>query len=51
MGVPFDPSILLNETNEHADILFARMALYFKGLNLECSAFLPLGPFRRAVRL
>ena len=40
MGVPFDPSILLNETNEHADILFARMALYFKGLNLRCSAFL-----------
>ena len=39
MGVPFDPSILLNETNEHADILFARMALYFKGLNLRCSAF------------
>ena len=39
MGVPFDPSILLNETNEHADILFARMALYFKGLNLGCSAF------------
>ena len=40
--------------HSYADIMLTRMALYFKGLNLRCSAFyfiIPLGPFWRAVRL